>query len=459
MTLCTRERHAPVIASPYPSPDCGQSRPILQDQQQGETEMIRTLLVAATATIAILAGQPAFAAPVEITFWHSLAKKGTEAVNEIVGKFNASQGDYKVKAEYTGNYDDTTTKLQAAIPAGQAPDLMMLEVTRYGLFADSGVLEPLDPYLQKEGAEFLSQYQTFALEGPKYLGKSYVLPFNVSTPVMYYNKDAFKAAGLDPNAPPKTWDELRAMSTKLTVRQGSDVKQWGVIGLGQFVRWAFVAQAGGEWVDPKDNSVLMDSKASIGAYTYMADLIRKDKVSPESAAIDEKLGAQYFTSGQAAINFDSTGGFGAFRSAVKFDLGVAPLPCGVKCAAPIGGATIGINSASDDAHKKGAWAFLKFISQPEINAITFVQTGYLPIMKKTADVESARKAIAEEPGYSVAIKQLDVAFVRSRPPAMPAIRAKEPAVWEAIVLGKTGEQQALKTFAAEMRTMLATSGN
>ncbi|MCJ9671866.1 MULTISPECIES: ABC transporter substrate-binding protein [unclassified Neorhizobium] len=418
--------------------------------------MLRKLLIA--AAVAVLAGQSALAAPVEITFWHSLPKKGTDAVNQIVDKFNASQSEYKLKAEYTGIYDDTTTKLQAAIPAGQAPDLMMLEVTRYGLFADSGVLEQLDPYLQKEGAEFLDQYQSFALEGPKYLGKSYVLPFNVSTPVMYYNRDAFRAAGLDPNAPPKTWDELRQMSAKLTVRQGNDVKQWGVIGLGQFVRWAFVAQAGGEWVSPKDNSVLMDSDASIGAYTYMADLIRKDKVSPEAAAINESLGSQYFTSGQAAINFDSTGGFGALRGAVKFDLGVAPLPCGVKCAAPIGGATIGINSASDEAHRKGAWAFLKFISRPEINAITFVETGYLPIMKKTADVDIAKKAIAEEPGYSVAIKQLDVAFVRSRPPAMPAIRAKEPSVWEAIVLGKTPEAQALKTFGAEMRTMLSKSG-
>ena len=418
--------------------------------------MLKKFLVAAAA--AMLASQPVLAAPVEISFWHSLAKNGTEAVNEIVEKFNASQSEYKLTAEYTGNYDDSTTKLQAAIPAGTAPDLMMLEVTRYGLFADSGVLEQLDATLEKEGPEFLAQYLPFALEGPKYLGKSYVLPFNVSTPVMYYNKDAFRAAGLDPEMPPKTWAELRDTATRLTVREGTDTKQWGITGLGQFVRWAFVAQAGGEWVDPKDNSVLIDGDGAVKAYTYMADLVRKDKLSPEPAAIDEKLGSQYFTSGQSAINFDSTGSFGSLRSAAKFDIGVAPLPCDVKCAAPIGGATIGINAASDDAHKAGAWAFLKFISSPEINAITFVKTGYLPIMKGTAEVPAAREAIAKEPGYSVAIKQLDVAFVRSRPPAMPAIRAKEPAVWQTIVLGQTDDRKALEAFGAEMRTMLSRTG-
>jgi sn-glycerol 3-phosphate transport system substrate-binding protein len=415
----------------------------------------KRLLISAAAAIAMIAVQPAIAAPVEITFWHSLANSGTDAVNEIVDKFNASQADYHMSAEFVGPYEDAVTKLQAAIPAGTQPDLMMLEVTRYGLFADAGVLEELGPYFDKEGPAFIDQFEPFALEGPKYLGKSYVLPFNVSTPVMFYNKDAFKAAGLDPNVAPKTWEELLKDAHILTKSEGGKVTQWGISGLGQFVRWGFVAQADGEWVDPKDNSVLMDSAATIKAYTYMADLVRKEKVAAVETAVDEKMNSQYFTSGQSAINLGSTGDFGNLRKAVKFDLGVAPLPCDVKCAAPIGGATIGMSSAIDDAHKAGAWAFLKFISKPEINAITFVKTGYLPIMKETANVPMAKEAIAKEPGYSVAIDQLKVAFVRSRPPAMAAIRAKEPSVWQAIVLGQTPDTDALKTFAGEMRQMLA----
>lgn len=414
----------------------------------------RRLLLAATAGLIITAA-PAAAAPIEITFWHSLGKAGTDVVNEITEKFNASQSEYRLKSEFVGPYDDATVKLQAAIPAKKQPDLMMMEVTRYGLFADAGVLEDLDPYLKKEGAAFLDQYQPFALEGPKYQGKSYVLPFNVSTPVMYWNKAAFTAAGLDPNAPPKTWDELRAMALKLTKREGDKVTQWGLSGISQFVRWGFVAQAGGEWVDPKSNEVVMDSPATIKAYSFMADLSRADKVAAIEAAIDDKLPVQSFTGGTAAIHFDSTGDFNNLRKAAKFEVGVGPLPCGVKCAAPIGGATIGMSSAIPAERKAAAWAFLKFISQPEINAITFVKTGYLPIMKKTAEVPMAKDAIAKEPGYSVAIKQLDVAFVRSRPPAMAAMRAKEPSVWETIVLKRQDDTAALKAFAAEMRQMMA----
>lgn len=411
----------------------------------------RTLAAAA----GLLWSAAAIAAPVDITFWHSLGGAGTDVVNEIAEKFNASQSDYRLKPEFVGPYEDAIVKLQAAVPAKRQPDLMMLEVTRYGLFADAGVLEDLGPYLQKEGEAFLSRYQPFALEGPKYLGKSYVLPFNVSTPVMYINRDAFRAAGLDPSQPPKTWEELRAAAQKLTIRDGDQVKQWGIVGASQFARWGFIAQAGGEWVDPKTNDVLMDSPATIKAFTYLADLVRKDKVSPLDAAIDEKLHQKLFLAGQAAIHFTSTGDFGTFRKAAKFDLGVAALPCDVKCAAPIGGATIGIAAGSDKTKKAGAWAFLKFISQPEINAITFVKTGYLPIMKGTEDVPMAKEAIEKEPGYSVAIKQLAVAFVRSRPPAMAAMRAREPAVWESIVLGRQSDEAALKAFATEMRQMMA----
>jgi sn-glycerol 3-phosphate transport system substrate-binding protein len=414
--------------------------------------MKRTLALATTVAFAALS-QAAFAQPIEITFWHSLANRGTDVVDEIVGRFNESQDEYRVVAEYAGNYDDTTTKLQAAVPAGLAPDLMMLEITRFGLFADSGVLEPLTEYYEAEGEEFLDQFLPFALEGPTYLGVPYVLPFNVSTPVMYYNKQAFEAAGFDPDAPPATWDELREMAEAMTIREGDTTTQWGITGLGQFVRWAFVAQAGGEWVDPLDNTVLMDAEGAKKAYAFMSGLVHDGIVSRQTV-VDENLNAQYFTSGQSAINFDSTGGFANLRANAPFDLGVAPLPCDVQCAAPIGGAALGINAASPEERRQGAWEFLKFISQPEINAITFVETGYLPIMRETVNVPAAQEAVASEPGYSVAVDQLEIAFVRSRPPAMAAIRALEPNYWQAVALGQQEVGPALDDFAAEMRNLM-----
>jgi sn-glycerol 3-phosphate transport system substrate-binding protein len=403
--------------------------------------------------LALACATPAAAEPVTVTLWHSLNGNGNKLMADLVEGFNKSQTQYKIESSFTGGYEDTVVKLQAAFPARQQPDLMMLEVTRYGLFAGNGVLEPLDGYLAKETAAFRESFFPFALDAAKYLGKSYVLPFNVSTPVLYYNKEAFAAAGLDPEKPPKTWDELLTYSRKLTVRDGDTVKQWGIGLPAQFARWGFVRQAGGEWVDA-DNKVTIDQPEAIAAYRWLTDLVTVEKVGSSEAAIKENVAKQLFLSGQEAMNFGSTGDLGDVRGAIKFKFGVAPLPCGKVCAAPIGGATFGIAAASDQAKKDGAWAFLKYLSQPAVNAQVFARTGYLPILKGTADEPVAKAAIEAEPGYLVAVSQLPVAFARARPPAMAAIRVRENQVWEGIVLGQQTPEAALKAFGVEMRKMM-----
>lgn len=408
---------------------------------------------AALGVALAIAASPARAQSTTVTLWHSLNGNGMKLMEELVAGFNKSQDKYKVESSFTGGYEDTVVKLQAAFPARQQPDIMMLEVTRYGLFAGNDVLEPLDPYLAKESQAFRDSFFPFALDAALYQGKRYVLPFNVSTPVLYYNKDAFAAAGLDPEQPPKTWDDLLAYSRKLTIREGSTVKQWGLGAPAQFARWGFVRQAGGEWVDDKNN-VTLDQPPGVAAYKFLSDLINVEKVASAEAAIKENVAKQLFLSGQEAMNFGSTGDLGDVRSAIKFRFGVAPLPCGKQCAAPIGGATWGIAAASSQAKKDGAWAFLKYLSQPSVNAAVFARTGYLPILKGTASEPEAKAAIDSEPGYLVAVNQLPVAFARARPPAMAAIRVRENQVWEAIALGQQSPEAALKAFGAEMRKMM-----
>lgn len=417
--------------------------------------MKRSLARLATAMVVTLSLSGVARAATQIEFWHAFAGTGGAALNELVDKFNASQSDVVVKPVYTGNYDEGTTKLQAALRGGTAPTLVMLEITRYGLFAARNVLAPLEPYFDKEGKDFTDSIRPFALSASKYLGHSYVLPFNVSTPVMYYNKDAFKAAGLDPNSPPKTWDELLADAKKLTLKDGDKVTQWGLNTPPQWVRWAMTNQAGGGWVDPADNSVQIDEPGSVKAYQTAADWVNVDHVASLDAALKEETAKQYFLAGNAAITFDSTGSLGGLIKDAKFDLGVAPLPCEKVCAAPIGGATLGIVASKSEAEKAAAWSFLKYVTTPENNAFIFVKTGYLPIIKGAINEPIAKKRIDQYPAYLVANDQLSVAFARARPPAMPAIRAKEPMVWQAIVLQKQTAAEALKAFAAEMKRMLA----
>ena len=378
-----------------------------------------------TSALALTLAAGAADAQTRIEFWHAFSGNNGDAVGERADLFNASQSEYEIVPVYTGNYTEGTQKLTAAIAGGTAPGLVMLEITRYGLFADRGALEPLQPYIDEAGADWLDRIRPFALEASKYLGESYVVPFNVSTPVMYYNKDMFRAAGLDPEQPPRTWEAVTEAAKAMTIREGDETTQWGLTTPPQWVRWAMTNQAGGGWVDPADNAVQLDSPESVKAYQYAADWVNVHQVASLEAALDEDVADQYFDTGRAAIEFNSTGGLTGNLTNLPFDLGVAPLPCETVCAAPIGGATLGIVATAEDAVKDGAWEFIRFVTTPENNALVFVRTGYLPIIKGAIESELAQETISQYPAYLVANNQLEVAFARARPPAMPAIRSEE----------------------------------
>lgn len=411
-------------------------------------------LLTCTAILALTTAAAA-QAQTQVEFWHAFSGNNGDAVGELAEMFNASQSDYEIVPVYTGNYTEGTQRLTAAIAGGTAPGLVMLEITRYGLFADRGALEPLQPMIDAAGPELIKRIRPFALEASRYLGESYVIPFNVSTPVMYYNKDMFRAAGLDPETPPRTWDEVTETARTLTLREGDTITQWGLTTPPQWVRWAMTNQAGGGWVDPADNAVQIDSPESVRAYQYAADWVNVHEVASIEAALDEDVADDYFDTGRAAIEFNSTGGLTGNLTNLPFDLGVAPLPCEAVCAAPIGGATLGIVASADQEVKDGAWAFIEYVTTPENNALIFARTGYLPIIEGALETEQAREAIETHPEYLVANEQLEVAFARARPPAMPAIRSAEPAVWQSIVLQQQTAEEALSAFADEMRGMIA----
>lgn len=408
-----------------------------------------------TSFAALCIAAPAMA-QVEVEFWHAFSGNNGNAVDELAAQFNSAQDEYALVPVYTGNYTEGTQRLTAAIAGNTAPGLVMLEITRYGLFADRGALEPLQPYLDAAEDDLLGRIRPFALEASRYLGESYVLPFNVSTPVFYYNRDAFRAAGLDPDAPPTNWDEWLEAAKALTIRDDAgNVTQWGMTTPPQWGRWAMTNQAGGGWIDPVDNAVQIDSPESIRAYQFAADLVNVHEVVSLEAALDESVASEYFMSGRAAMEVNSTGGLTGKLANAPFELGVAALPCDAVCAAPIGGATLGIVAAAPQEVKDGAWAFIAFATTVENNAMVFNRTGYLPIIEGAIDHPMAQEVIAANPGYLVADTQLEIAFARARPPAMPVIRAEEPAVWQSIVLKQQTAEEALTDFAQQMRDMIA----
>lgn len=392
---------------------------------------------------------------VTVPFWYSA---GEEVILTLAERFEAENPGVDIQPVNVGNYNDMIVRLQAAAVSGDVPALAQIEITRYGLFAEAGALEQIDARLEAE-PEVLADLRPFAREAALYLGKSYVLPFNVSNPVMYYNIDLFRAAGLDPETPPATWEDLLAAAEALTVREGDAVSQWGIAAPPQWVRWAWSNQAGGGWMDGATNKNLMGMAETAKAYQFAADLVNVHKVAQLDAAIDEDIGQQSFVSGKTGILFTSTGSLGRISRDVGFDLGVAALPCDAVCAAPVGGAALGIMAGASEAQKDAAWDFLKFVMTPASNAEMFTVTGYLPMLRSTVEHPQAKAHLDTRPEWSVAVNQLDVAFVRARPPAMPEIRALEPSVWERIVLQQATAEEALEEFAAEIDRLMARSTN
>lgn len=408
---------------------------------------LSALLLAGAVTVM---AQAAFAADTTVEFWHSFKSTASngEALAKIIGNFEKANPDIHIDSQFIGNYDDIVAKLQAAIPAHRAPDAVIMEVTRYGLFADRGVLDDLTERLAND--PLAGDLFGYAREVGVYNGKNYIVPFNSSTPVLYVNKDVFKRAGFDTLPPLKTFDDLSAAARQITEKLGGD----GVMGMtapGQFARWGLVMSNDSDLIDSKTGDILIDSPNTIEAYEWMASLVKDLKVASPDGVTDEKNDKQIFLSGHAGMMMNSTGDYGDVKKGLGDDVVVLPMPCNKVCAVPIGGAGIGILSSADEKVKDAAYKFMSFAASPESNAIWFAATGYMPINKKTMDQPLAAEALAKEEGIDVAIKQLDFARGRPRPPVVTWMRSNEYDVWQAIALGTKDAKSALTDFAARTR--------
>lgn len=401
----------------------------------------------------LLLGLSLSMAQTTVTFWSSI---DSEPIQKLIADFNAEHADINVELVNAGSYNDMITRMQAAVVSRRLPDVVMLEITRYGIFADRGVLEPLTTFLTD--ASFNQDDLIPGIrEATLYKGTPYVIPFNNSVPVMYFNRDLLAEAGFD--APPASWDELLEYAQALTIRDSNgNVSQWGVTAPPQWVRHAFVKQNLGDWMNEDLTEYILNQPEAVEAYQYLYDLIYTHEVANPEASTDanDDIARPAFTSGQTAIYFGSTGSLGGIANASEFDLGVAPLPCNKACAAPIGGATLGIIADISDEQKEAAWTFLSWMTKTQNNAFWHTQTGYMPIRLSTLADQTSQEFYAENPNFKVAIDQFQaVSFPRPRPPAMPAIRELELTTWEEIVTNSKTVQEALDDLSREANILLS----
>jgi len=355
-------------------------------------------------------------ASTEIEFFFPVAVQGklSNEVQRLVEQFNTANPDIHVTAAYTGDYSDTNLKTRAAIQAGRAPGVVLMSANFIREYVINNDAIALDTLIAKDGKtpdQFMEKFFPAVRPNATENGHVYGVPFQNSTPILYYNTDMFKAAGLDPEKPPVTWQEWVDAAKKLTVRDGNTIKVSGLTILSMYdtLGWLtsmFAMSNGGEYYNRAwGGEVYYNTPSTIGAVQFMDDLVHKHHVMPEGV-IDANAGGNAFFTGRTAMLVNSTGALGFIRDNMKLPFKVAFIPRALRNAAPIGGASLLIPQGNSPERQAAAWKFISFLTTPEINGGWSRFTGYFAPVTAAYDLPEMKDYLAKNPEAKVAVDQL-----------------------------------------------------
>src|SRR6185312_4312013 len=368
--------------------------------------------IAATTAVAVVLGASA-ASATEITFYYPIAVGGpiTKIFDGYAEAFHKAHPDITIKPVYTGSYQDSLVKAMTAAKSGNAPDAAVLLSTDMFTLIDNELIEPVDTIATKDSdkAWIKSFYPAF-MENSQAQGHTWGIPFQRSTIVQYWNKDAFKAAGLDPEKAPKTWDEMVSFGKKPTKKDASGrVTQWGVeIPSSGFPYWLFQAlttQNGAILANQDGTKVAYNDPKVVEAAQFFADLSIKHEVMPKGI-IDWGTTPKDFFEGKTAVMWTTTGNLTNVKANAKFAFGVAAMPSKVRGGSPTGGGNIYIFKNKDKAKEQAAIEFARFLTTPELAADWGIATGYVATRPDAWETPAMKKYVAEFPPALVARDQL-----------------------------------------------------
>lgn len=349
-------------------------------------------------------------AKTKLTMYYPIAVGGplTKVMDGLVSQFEKKNPNIEVNAIYAGNYNDARIKSLAAIKAGEHVQLaVMFAIDIYDLIEQDAIVSFSDLAKSKEDKKWLNSFYPALMENATTLGKVWSVPFQRSTIIMYYNKDMFKKAGLDPNRPPQTWDEMVSMSKKLTTKD-----HWGVmIPSTGYPYWMFgaLAKENGKVLMGKDGKkTFFDDKKVIEALEFWKNLSTKYHVMPKGTVEWGTL-RKNFLEEKTAIMWHSTGNLTAVKKNATFKFGVAMLPKNVMRGTPTGGGDFYIFKKTTPKERKAALKFIKFMTSPEISAKWSIATGYIGISKAAYNTPELKAYVKNFPPAKVARDQLKYA--------------------------------------------------
>lgn len=353
--------------------------------------------------------------PVEVHFWHAMGGRLGELLTAQVDAYNKSQTAYRVVPVYKGSYAETMTSGIAAFRAGQQPAIMQVfEVGTATMMNAGNAIKPVHVLMAEQKVPFNPDAYLPAVAGYYTTtdGKMLSFPYNSSTPVLYYNKDAFRKAGLDPEKPPRTYKELEEYGKKILAAgyKNAFTSTWmSWVHLENFSAWHNVPSGtlqngfAGVKTELQLNTPLhqrhmqrlLDWQNS-GIFVYGG---RTSAAGPK------------FINQEVAMITESSAGYASVKANAKFDFGVAMMPYddtvqGAPQNSIIGGASLWVfNNLKSDVYK-GVAEFFAFLSRTDVQAEYHQQTGYLPITLAAWEVTRSQGFYDKNPGTDVAIKQI-----------------------------------------------------
>ncbi|MDF2094630.1 ABC transporter substrate-binding protein [Aquibaculum arenosum] len=369
-------------------------------------------LIGGLALSTALAGGAALpaAAEVELTMFYPIAVGGalTEVVDGLVEDFEAEHPDISVNAIYAGNYDDTRVRALAALNAGEPAQLSVLFSIDLFELLEQDIIVPFDSLVETdEDREWLDSFYPGLMANGVTEGQTWGIPFQRSTIVLYWNKDAFAEAGLDPETPPANWDEMVEMGQALTKDDGS---QWGVMvpstGYPYWMFQAFALQNGIELMNEAGTETYFDDPAAVEALEYWVSLSAEHGIMP-SGTVEWGTLRQNFLEGQTAMMWHTTGNLTAVRNQAEFDFGVALLPAKERYGSPTGGGNFYVFKDASEEEQKAAMTFIKWMTAPERAAAWSIETGYMGVSPAAYETDELKAYIEDFPAAAVARDQLE----------------------------------------------------
>jgi sn-glycerol 3-phosphate transport system substrate-binding protein len=357
--------------------------------------------------------------PVNITYWQGgLQRANEEAILRLTDQFNSSQNDVHVTVVNQTTYADTLNKFRAGLSSGDLPDLVQIEDTGLQQMIDTQAVLPAQACVDAEKYD-LSDNLKRVVDYYSVKGKLWPMPFNVSNPVLYFNKKAFQTAGLDPNNPPKTLDEVKAAAQKLkdsgTVSQAGFgmkldpwyLEQWSALG-GK----TYVNNSNGR--KSRATSTTFDNATGKEIFTFLNDMVKSGLARTNPAdgqsAFDNLLG---IGNGNFGMTIDTSAALGTIQQLLSsgqypdVELGVAPMPGPKgKGGVLVGGGANYIVKKSSPEKQAAAWQYAKFLNDPATQADWTIATGYVPSRQSAANMPQVQQYWTANPGFKVAYDQL-----------------------------------------------------